>query len=62
MNHYGVMVELENSQRFVVHCSPSNEGELGHEIVISENSLTSKWETFTEWYPVHSNLTIGELV
>ena len=62
LNHYGVMVELENFQRFVIHSSPNNLGEGGHEIVISENSLTSKWETFTDWFPVHSHLTIGELM
>ena len=48
MNHYGVLLELENGKRYMIHNSPNNlirEGpnpnpDFGHEIVISEEAIT----------------------
>ena len=36
MNHFGILLELENGERYMIHNSPSNIGEKGHEIVIRE--------------------------
>ena len=45
LNHYGVLLELENGKRYMIHNSPNNlirEGpnpEHGHEIVIEEAAI-----------------------
>ena len=72
MNHYGVLLELENGKKYMIHNSPNNlyrEGddpEHGHEIIISEDAIAQKpdkWEVQIEWHAVEvQNLTISKVI
>ena len=49
-NHFGVLIELSNQERFLIHNSPYNEGFLGQEIIIDEIQMSpGRWEVHTQW-------------
>ncbi len=56
------MIELENGNKYVLHNSPHNKGEKGHEIVIRDSVLTKRWEIFSEWHEVKGQHTIDDLI
>lgn len=63
MNHFGVKLELSNSEVFLIHNSPSNKGKLGNEIIIKEEQMyPDKWEVHTPWVDVPSGIKIGPLI
>ena len=63
INHFGVMVELENGQRYVIHNSPNNVSLRGYnEIVVREDTLGYKWEKLLDWHETDQNICIKDLI
>jgi len=59
LNHFGVMVELENGMKYVIHNSPNNVSPRGyHEIVVRDETLGYKWELFLDWHDVEKSICI----
>ena len=62
-NHFGILVELENGSKYVLHNSPGNINSKGtHEIIVREEVLNYKWEAVSEWHEVKQNVNITELI
>ncbi|CDW86483.1 UNKNOWN [Stylonychia lemnae] len=63
LNHFGVMVELENGARYVIHNSPNNVSKRGsHEIVVKDDTLCHKWEKMLDWHDVQQHVSIKDLI
>ncbi|TNV82728.1 hypothetical protein FGO68_gene10581 [Halteria grandinella] len=73
LNHYGILFELENGERVMLHNSPNNKTryyeektfrQRGHEIYIHEKALEDnyKWELLHDWQPVQNQLAINQLI
>lgn len=73
LNHYGILLELENGERYMLHNSPNNKTRYyeektfrkrGHEIYIKEKALegNDKWELLHGWERVHNPLTVHQLI
>ena len=63
INHYGVLIELDNGERYLIHNSPNNfirhaetKPKGGHEIISTDESIRenskNRWELYHDWVPV----------
>ena len=62
LNHFGILVELLNGERFLIHNSPGNKGHSGTEIVVYEKNMSKLWEQHQQWEEIEKDRSIDQLI